>query len=101
MALNEHEEGFLRRFIRDHMPLAPPPPVSPVPKQNESIEPIIEAGLAKGKLVTQNMDEDYYVISVLKNAGVLREVPGGRNPFDKRYEHLGEFFSRTQLGRAQ
>ena len=100
MALNEHEEGFLRRFIRDHMPLAPPPPVQPQPKRDESIEPIIEAGLKQGKLVTQNMDEDYSVISILQNAGVLRERPG-KIRGTKEWEHLAEFYARTQLGRAQ
>src|SRR5208337_2747812 len=99
MALNEHEEKFLRRLMRDGPLPLPPTPVQP--KQNESIEPIIEAGLKKGPLVTQDMDTDYYLISVLQGAGVLREAPGKKGRFDKKYESLGEFFSRTLLSRAQ
>jgi len=101
MELNPGEVSFLKRFVAENTPL-PKAPVQYVEKPvTEVLGPIVEAEMAKGKMQTVSMDEDYLVISILKNAGVLREVPGGKNRFEKKFEHLGEFFSRTGLGRTQ
>ena len=87
MALNEHEEGFLRRFIRENMPLAPPP-AQPLAKQDESIQPVIERELAKGKRGFVSMEEDKEFIARVKHT--LRPK-----------EKLAQWLARTLITRAQ
>jgi hypothetical protein len=86
MALNAHEEGFLRRLIRESpMPL-PPTPVQPL--QGGSLEPIVERELAKGKRGPLSLEDDL--------------------EFRRRVEHtmrkgekLGQWISRTLISRAE
>jgi hypothetical protein len=90
--LTPQEEATLKRLAAEHTPLARPPQLSH-PSQSQprgSVDTLVRREIAKGKLQTVDLDTDYGIINILRDAGVL----------DKK-ETLGSFYSRTGLGRAQ
>jgi hypothetical protein len=82
------EEATLKRLAREN----PPPLFRPDVQYKE--EPavgwndLVYRSLAAGKLRAVNLDEDHEIVHKVKHTM-------------KKGEHLGEWYARTQIGRAQ
>ena len=87
MALTATEEAALRLLARDN----PLPLARPAVQYREAPAvgwgDLIDRALAKGKMWVQNWDEDWEVLNRVKHVM-------------KKGEKLGQFYSRTCLGRA-
>ena len=92
MALNEQEEGILRRLARENTPLARPTVTHgyrPV-DTSATLDEMSKSSARRGKMAVVDPNDDSAVTSKLERAGVLR-----------KNEKLGQFYARVGLSRPQ
>lgn len=86
--LTPQEEATLKRLARENPPPLFRPDVQYVEEKVVSWNDLVYRSLAAGKLQTVNLDDDHEIVHRVKHTM-------------KKGEHLGQWYARTQIGRAQ